>query len=79
MEGPGEHCNRVHQGIKKGATGGHGQNPPRAEQTGYRGTKRPEKGCKTPPNAKWHKENKDDIIIYWLKVGCYLEIYKSKI
>ena len=60
MEGPGEHHNRVHQGTQNGAIGGHGQTPPRAGQTGTRGTKRLEKGCGTPPNTKWRKANKDD-------------------
>ena len=60
LEGPREHHNRVQQGIDYGATGRRGQNPPRAGQTGHRGTKRPEKGCETPPNTEGRKASKDN-------------------
>ena len=58
LEGPEEHHNRAEQGTQSGATGEHGQPPPRAVHTGVRGTKRQESGHETPPNAKRSKTNK---------------------
>ena len=57
-EKPEEHHNRVHQEAQSMATGGYGQPPPRTGHTRAQGTKRPESGHKTPPDAKPGKTNK---------------------